>query len=183
MLIAQAFLIRAKKVNLHRKIGKLTYLVMPLLLFSFFLMSRATYFKNIHINHLSQPDALAEMSKSGLPDVFYMGVIYSLGILFKHKTSWHLRFFTCTGFMILGPGLGRLVFMNLSPPLAGLIMGLTIIGIPLVWLIADLVMKKSPIPLLIFLGISVIAINLNNFGHSRWWQAIAGWIASHLFLI
>ncbi|MBK8391719.1 MAG: hypothetical protein IPL23_21635 [Saprospiraceae bacterium] len=36
MLIAQAFLIRAKKYEIHKVIGKLSYFVMPLLLFSFF---------------------------------------------------------------------------------------------------------------------------------------------------
>ncbi len=69
MLIAQAFLIRAKRFRTHRAVGKASYVVMPLLLVSFFLMARAQYHKNLLVNHLSETNALAALSRTGLPDV------------------------------------------------------------------------------------------------------------------
>jgi hypothetical protein len=81
MLITQAFLIRRKHFNLHRKIGNTSYFIIPFLLFSFFLMARDTYFKNINIKHLSETDALAYLSRSGLRDILYMAILFSLAIL------------------------------------------------------------------------------------------------------
>jgi hypothetical protein len=181
MLIAQAFLIRAKKYSIHRMVGKASYLVMPVLLFSFFLMAKAMYYKNIDVKHLSEADALADLSRSGLPDIFYLSILYGLGIIYKRKTSWHLRFFTCTGLMILGPGLGRMAFMNFPPQVAGPIMGVVFLLVPLVWLIIDIVKKKSPVPLLIFIAISLTAANVSSSGHAAWWQAFAGWVKNTLF--
>lgn len=181
MLIAQAFLIRYKNYALHRKIGKASYFLMPLLLFSFFLVARAMYFKNIEVNHQSEADALAGLSRTGIPDIFYMTILYSLAIIYKRRTAWHLRFFTCTGLMVLGPGLGRFLFTHLKPEVAGPILGFTFLVIPIIWMIIDLVKKRSPVPLLVFIAISLTAVFMSNSGHSAWWQAFAGWVAQNLF--
>ena len=181
MLITQAFLIRSKKYNLHRKIGKASYFVIPLLLFSFFLMAKAAYFKNINIKHLSETEALAYLSRSGLRDILYLAVLYSLAMLYKRRTSWHLRFFTCTGLTVLGPGLGRFAFTNFRPEIAGATMGVFLLLIPIIWLIVDIIKKKSPIPLLVFIAITISAIYLDGSGHSAWWQTFAKWFVGTFF--
>jgi hypothetical protein len=181
MLITQAFLIRRKKYNLHRKIGKASYFVIPFLLFSFFLMAQASYLKNINIKHLSETEALAGLSKSGLRDILYIAILYGLAILYKRRISWHLRFFTCTGLTVLGPGLGRFAFTNFSPEIAGPIMGIFLLLIPIIWLIIDIVKKKSPIPLLVFIAITISAIYMDGCGHSAWWQTFAKWFADTFF--
>jgi uncharacterized membrane protein YozB (DUF420 family) len=181
MLIAQAFLIRKKKFQLHRKIGKTSFYVIPFLLFSFFLMAKTTYFKNINEKHLSETDALAYLSRSGLRDILYMVILYGLAILYKKRTSWHLRFFTCSGLMVLGPGLGRFAFANFRPEVAGATMGVFLLLIPIIWLIIDIIKKKSPIPLLIFIAITISAIYLDGAGHSTWWQTFAKWFVNTFF--
>lgn len=181
MLISQAFLIRMKKHEIHRKVGKASYFVMTLLLISFFLVAKAMYFKGIQINHLSEKEALASLSRSGLRDIVFMAVLYGLGIYYKHKTSWHLRFFTCTGLMVLGPGLGRFAFTHFSPPVAGMILATFLLFIPIIWLIVDIIKKRSPIPLLVFIVISIASVFIENSGQSAWWQAFAKWVVSTLF--
>jgi hypothetical protein len=181
MLITQAFLIRRKKYSLHRKIGKASYFVIPFLLFSFFLMAKTMYFKNININHLSETDALAHLSRSGLRDILYMAILYGLAILYKRRTSWHLRFFTCSGLTVLGPGLGRYAFANFRPEVAGATMGIFLLLIPIIWLIVDIIKRKSPIPLLIFIAITISAIYMDSAGHSEWWQTFAKWFADTFF--
>lgn len=181
MLITQAFLIRKKNYNLHRKIGKASYFVIPFLLFSFFLVAKAMYFKSININHLSEADALAGLSRTGLPDILYLSILYSLGMIYKRRTSWHIRFLTCTGLMILGPGFGRFAFRNFSPEVAGPSLGILFLGIPLIWLIIDIIKKRSPIPLLVFIAISMTAGYMNGAGHSTWWQTFAKWFAGTFF--
>lgn len=146
-----------------------------------FLMARAVYHRGISVKHLSEADALAELIKSGLPDILFIGVLYSLGIIYKRKPSWHLRFLTCTGIIILGPGLGRYAFVNFPPQVAGIIMAIVFLLVPIVWLIIDIVKKKSPIPLSIFLGITIVAFLKESAGHSVWWQSFAKWIADTFF--
>lgn len=181
MLITQAFLIRKRNYSLHRKIGKVSYFVMPFLLFSLFLMARATYFKNININHLSETDALAGLSKSGLRDILYMGILYGLAIFYKKRTAWHLRFFTCTGLIVLGPGLGRFAFTNFRPEIAGATLGIMMLLVPIIWLVVDIIKKKSPVPLLVFIAITISAIYLEGSGHAAWWQTFAKWFADTFF--
>ena len=181
MLITQAFLIRRRRYNLHRKIGKASYFVIPFLLFSFFLVAKAMYYKNIQINHLSEADALANLSRTGLPDILYIGILYSLGMVYKKRTSWHVRFFTCTGLAVLGPGLGRFAFRHFSPEVAGATLGIILLLVPIIWLIIDIIKKKSPIPLLVFIAISLTAGYMNGAGHSAWWQTFSKWFADAFF--
>lgn len=181
MLITQAFLIRAKKYDIHLLIGKSSYYIMPLLLVSFFLIAKAMYFKNVNVRQLDEIEALAGLSKSGLRDILYMAILYGLAIFYKSKTSWHLRFFTCTGLVVLGPGLGRFAFANFRPEVAGAAMGIMMLLVPIIWLVVDLIKKKSPIPLLVFIAITISAIYLDGAGHSTWWQNFAKWIVTNLF--
>lgn len=181
MLIAQAFLIRAKRFRTHRALGKASYVVMPLLLASFFLMARAQYHKNLLVNHLSETEALAVLSRTGLPDVVYIGILYALGIAYRRRPDWHMRFFTGIGLIMLGPGLGRFAFAHLPPQIAGAVLGLTFLVLPLVWLVFDLRHKKSPIPLLTYLGMALCAATMQSQGRSAWWQTVAGFVAAKAF--
>ena len=55
MLIAQPFLIKYKKLSIHRIIGKISYGLVPLVLLSGFLMIRFSYYRDI--NQLRQDAA------------------------------------------------------------------------------------------------------------------------------
>lgn len=181
MLIMQAFLIRRKNYILHRRIGRTSYFVIPFLLFSFFLVAKAMYHKNIEINHLTEVDALASLSRTGLPDILYFGILYSLGMIYKRRTSWHIRFLTCTGLVTLGPGLGRFLFNHFRPEVAGATLGVLFLLTPIIWLVIDLIKRKSPVPLLVFLAISLTAGYMSGAGHSAWWQNFARWFANSFF--
>lgn len=180
MLITQAFLIRNKKYALHRLIGKASYVVMPLLLISFFLVARAGYFRNSKT--MTEANALAELTL-GLPDILSMGLLFTLAMAYRNRTAWHLRFMTGTGLMIIGPGLGRflIVFCGLPFTIAIPLLVLLTTGVALVWMIMDIRQKKSAIPMGVFvvLGICTFLIGANN--HSVWWQSFAGWVVANLF--
>jgi hypothetical protein len=181
MLIAQAFLIRAKNFRVHRQVGKASYFVMPLLLVSIFLMVRAQYHKNILVNHLSETDALAAMSRNGILDLVFVSILYALGIRYKKRTALHLRFFTCLGLVIMGPGLSRFLFAHYPPQVAGPILGVLFLLVPLIWLILDLVKKRSPVPLLIYIGVTMSSVIMQGQGQSSWWQSFAKRFADTLF--
>ena len=180
MLITQSFLIRTKRYTLHRLIGQAGYVVMPLLLMSLFLVARAGYYRNIKV--MSEADTLAGLT-NGLPDMLFLGTLFTLGMVYRKRPSWHLRFLTSTGLMILGPGLGRflIVFCGLPFMVAIPRMVSLTTGAALVWMILDIRQKKSAFPMSVFVTIGVLAFIVGANNHSAWWQGFAGWVAAHWF--
>ncbi len=180
MLIAQPIFIRTQNMKWHRIVGKASYFIFPLLLLSFFLVARAAYLRNIKT--AGEIEALAGIGFSGIPDMFYISILYGLGIYYKKKTSFHLRFFTCIGLMILGPGLGRFLIAVCGFPFAVLgAMGAAITLFTLSWMVADIIKKRSAFPMAVFLAILAMTITLGPNTHTAWWQSIARWIAANLF--
>jgi hypothetical protein len=180
ILIAQPVLIKVKRPTWHRWVGKASYFIFPLLVLSFFLVARAAYFKNL--DTIGETEALAGMV-NGIPDMFYISTLYALGIYYKTKTSFHLRFFASIGLMIMGPGLGRflIVFCGLPFMIAIPLMIATVGLITLVWLIVDIVKKRSAFPMGVFLFTIAITFVINPNNHSAWWQAFAKWLVTNLF--
>jgi hypothetical protein len=180
MLIAQPILIQRKMLYWHRLVGKISYVTMPLLLLSLFFVAKAGYQRNIAT--MPEIEALAGLT-NGMPDMVFMGSLYSLALYYKKKTAFHLRFMSATGLMILGPGLGRflIVFCGLpfqiAIPLLISFSGL----IALVWLIADIRQKKSAFPMGYFLLITLMAVFINANSHSSWWLGFAKWVVTHLY--
>jgi hypothetical protein len=97
MLIAQPFLILNKKFALHRTIGKLSYIVFPLLILSFVpQMIRLSHSE--HSENLFFP----------LADCILLIVFYSLAIYNKKASSKHMRYMIAVAIVFLGPTIGRI---------------------------------------------------------------------------
>ena len=175
MLIAQAYLIRAEKYDLHRLVGKLSYVIMPLFLASLFFAAKESYLTNIKTK--PQTDVLANMTNGGTIDIFFIGLIYTLAMVYKKNVGYHLRFMASTGLIILMPGLGRFVFVfcGIPFPFALIPMILCGVGIGLIWLIIDLRNKKSAFPMGIYLVITLIMNAIGIGSQSAWWQGFAKW--------
>jgi hypothetical protein len=180
ILIAQPVFIRTHRLEWHRAVGKGSYFVFPLLLLSLFFVAKAGYLRNI--KSAGEIEALASMT-NGIPDIFYLSILYGLGIYYKKKTSFHLRFFASIGLMILGPGLGRflIVFCGLPPMIAIPCMIGFVAVITVGWLIIDIIKKRSAFPMGVFLTLTGITFLIIPNSHSAWWQGFAKWIATNLF--
>lgn len=97
ILITQPFLIVNKKVAWHRRLGKLSYFVFPLLIFSFVPMIIKSYNKG-DFQFLFFP----------IGDGVLLMLFYTLAIYFKRKTAKHMRYMIASAFVLLGPTLGRI---------------------------------------------------------------------------
>ena len=180
MLIVQPFLIRAKKHQLHRQIGKFSYILMPLLIISLFLVSKAGYERSIKM--MPETAALAGLT-NGIPDMFSFAILYVLAMVHRKNTPYHLRFMASTGIMMIGPGLGRFLIVTFGIPFPIVILSIILLttGVGLVWMIMDIRNKKSAIPMGVFVGIGVFTTLININGQSAWWQSFAGWLAANFF--
>lgn len=180
MLIIQPVLIKTKRIEMHRIVGMVSYFIFPLLVFSFFLVSRASYLRNIVT--VGEIEALSGMT-NGIPDMFYISILYGFGLYYKKRTSYHIRFFASIGLMILGPGLGRflIVFCGFPPMIAILSMMGCIAIVALVWMLNDRINRKSEFPMAVFLTIIAITFYVIPNSHSFWWQHFAKCIATNFF--
>lgn len=97
MLIVQPFLILNKKFALHRKIGKLSYVVFPLLILSFV----PQVMKVVRTENLA--NLFFPLADGTLLILFYMLAIYNRKSAYKH-----MRYMIASALVLLGPTVGRI---------------------------------------------------------------------------
>lgn len=104
MLIVQPYLIRSKKVTLHKKIGKLSYFLVPLLLFSTIDLFK---FRLQGIVTLRSVDHFGIALVLNALVVFV--ILYGLAIYHKRKGTIHARYMLCTAFPMFPPITDRII--------------------------------------------------------------------------
>jgi hypothetical protein len=97
ILIVQPFLIVNKKFALHRKVGKISYIVFPLLILSFVPQIIRT------ANSDNPKNLFFSLADSTLLILFY-----SLAVYYKKISSKHMRYMIATTLVFLGPTVGRI---------------------------------------------------------------------------
>src|SRR5690606_28648445 len=104
LLITQPWLMSRKKYRIHKAIGRVSFVLAPLVMLSIFLVSRITYYGNLQT--LPAPsDAVAIISLS-IPGAIIFGILYGLAVANRRRTYYHMRYMIGTGILMIGPGLG-----------------------------------------------------------------------------
>jgi hypothetical protein len=128
MLITQPFLIKYKKLSIHRMLGKISYVLVPLVLISAFLMIRYSYYNLINdlqqkaaqgLNQFNNGQILQQAATNVAIAFFYFfmfALFYSLAVINKRKSAIHSRYMMATALTLLGPTVDRIVFFNLKLP-------------------------------------------------------------------
>lgn len=107
MLIAQPILIRKKKFELHRKIGKLSYVVVPLISISIILLAHST---------LKGPkENLGLELWVPAKDLLIFAVGYGIAIKYKRTMPIHARGMIVAGIVLIEPALVRLILFIFFP--------------------------------------------------------------------
>jgi hypothetical protein len=109
ILIAQPLLIRKNNFKTHRFIGKLSFVLVPLIILSMFLMIRLSYFNGL--KYLTQKQNLENLL---LPfsQLFIFTLYYTLAMINKNNTAIHVRFIIISSLTLFGPTIGRFDFTN-----------------------------------------------------------------------
>lgn len=115
LLIAQAWLIRSRKLALHRKVGKSSYILAPLVVMSGVSVALATIGE--------RGPAGAGGLWTGLFWSLLFALLFGLAIRYRREPELHARYMATTGLVFLVPAFGRLWFTQLvplgAPPLIG----------------------------------------------------------------
>ncbi|MFI5129650.1 MAG: hypothetical protein ACHQFX_06655 [Chitinophagales bacterium] len=180
LLITQPLLIRSGKVKIHRAIGKLSYVIAPLLIVSIFLVSRMVY-------HRPEPGVPHEekiaMIALSIPFLIGFATFYSLAIINRKETYKHMRYMIGTSFLMIAPGLGRalIIYYNYSLHDSVNYCNYLVMAITSGLLINDIVKKRSWSPFAVILFMFVLLHLAWNFRNSVVWQSIGEVFAKIFF--
>lgn len=111
-LIIQPILIRKKRMEWHRMVGKASYLLVPMLLFSVALVVRNEQLRTKNLLNLTF--VFSDMS-------FFL-LMYGLAIYYIRRTPYHARFMVMTILPFINPSVARI-----SPGFPTVLIGLAII--------------------------------------------------------
>lgn len=107
MLIAQPILIHKKKFALHRKIGKLSYVLVPLIFISIILLAHST---------LRGPKENVGLELwVPFKDLLIFAVGYGIAIKFRKTMAIHARGMIVAGIVLIEPALVRLILYVFFP--------------------------------------------------------------------
>ncbi len=140
LLIIQPILIRKKKFALHRKLGKVSYFIAPLLVATIAILVK----KQIQRELLNSETGAAVTAFVGIIDIVSFSTYYVIAMINSSNTRWHIAFIVAATIVVLNPGLSRLlnqIQYGLGIPAAILLP--YFIAIPLV--IIEKVKFKKPI--------------------------------------
>ncbi len=105
MLIVQPWLIRTRRRNVHRMIGRASLALAPVLVFSALVA--------VEDNLARQPQPYPPIGLSffwlGLASALLFAVLYTLAIIKRREMQLHARYMAATGLLFIVPGLGRLL--------------------------------------------------------------------------
>jgi len=116
LLVIQPLLIATGRSELHRTIGKSSYILGPLIIVSLFLVGQSGYHRNLE--KMPEPYNLAVMALD-IRGFFSFAIFWALAMIHRKNPSTHMRFMIGTAILAIGPGVGRgLVAFGIVPFLA-----------------------------------------------------------------
>ena len=122
MLVVQPFLIKYKKLSIHRALGKLSYVLVPVVLLTSFLMIRFSHYRDIAnlrndaakgLNTYSEIQIIQLAAEyRALPFIWFTWFLlfYILAVVNRRRSSIHARYMLATGLALLGPIIDRIIF-------------------------------------------------------------------------
>ena len=180
MLIVQPLLIRTGKLSLHRLLGKLSYIIAPVVVLSMFLITKFGYYKALP--PLTHPERIGKLSLQSL-DILQFVLFYTLAIVYRRDTYNHMRYMIGTAVMLIGPGLGRALIIYNNVPFNTAIAYTFYVELAIVaaFLLSDVLKKKSWKANALILGVILVHLLFWDFRMYQPWQSIGEFIATRLF--
>ncbi|MFM6925789.1 MAG: hypothetical protein ACKOU7_09840 [Ferruginibacter sp.] len=181
LLVLQPVLIYKGKYTTHRFLGKLSYVIAPLIMISMFLIAR----QNFESGVLKKPAAevMANQSITWM-QLFMFVLFYCLAINFRKLTNWHMRFMIGTAIIMIGPPLNRFLhsyFPDLPVPvILPLVLGIKT-ALAAAFLFSDLAKKRSLIPYSVVLAAFLFSDLVYYARYSAVWQGFGKFVTDHLY--
>ena len=175
MLIGQSYLIRSDRGALHRLVGTVSYLLVPLIVFSALTLHR--FRLQASVEYLP-PELLSASVYGTLGLVGVFVVVYTLAIYHRRTPQLHMRYMACTALPLIDPIGARLLgnHLGINYPVAQIV-NFSVTDIVLLCLIFWDRKRLDRFPVFpVMLGVSLItqipAFFVSVF---PWWRTFAEW--------
>jgi len=179
LLIVQPLLINTGRTQLHRTIGKVSWVLGPLIIVSMFLVGRGSYVRSI--GNIPEQENLATMVLD-IRGYLTFAIFWALAMFYRKNSASHMRYMIATGMLAIGPGVGRgLISSGMDFPTALTItdvLDLVIVGTLLGF---DLYRKKNYKPFLVVFIVFLIGAILWQVKDGDAWQSFARWYAAMFY--
>ncbi|HLO79359.1 MAG TPA: hypothetical protein VK166_00285 [Chitinophagaceae bacterium] len=172
LLVVQPMLIATGRASLHRAIGKISYVLGPLVIIMLFLIGRGGYLRSV--GNFPEQENLATMVLD-IRGFLSFALFWALAMINRKNSSSHMRYMIATGILAIGPGVGRGLITQLGINFhdAITITDLIEVAIPAICLGYDIYKKKNYKPWLTILVVLAIGGLLWQVKYSEGWQAFA----------
>lgn len=172
MLIVQVFLIRRGMLELHRKIGKSSFLLIALIFISVLLL--------VHHRHSIDEENLGLRLLVPFKDLIILGTMFSIGMWNRKITGIHARAMIATGIVFIEPSLLRAIRNYLDPGKPFITTALIVYSILLILTILTWQHKKGrwvfPLELLMYLTVHLIMLFRPQIdlleGFAKWFMSL-----------
>jgi hypothetical protein len=171
MLLVQPILILKGKTKLHRRVGTLSYVLAPLVLLSIYLVIRSRY--HVYLEQGGQTKGVIAWLSLNFRMMVFFAVLYFLAIYYRYRPALHARYMCSTAFLLIGPGLVRLLisypeFSRADSHALDRNVNILIAGVVT---IVDSWRTKRQSPFLLILGFMVLQKILWDMREAPLWQA------------
>ena len=176
LYLAQNWLIAGNNVALHRRLGKLAYVWVPVMVAMGFAVMVTALRRTGAPFFFDQNEFL--FSNTMLLVLF--GVMSFAGLRVRRHAGWHRRLMLTAMSILSGPGLGRLLPMPLLMPHSWRIMMLVTLVFPIAGMIRDRMRTGRVHPAWLY-GVSaiiVVQIVADLIAYSGWGVEITNWIVA-----
>lgn len=177
LLIAQPFLIRRERRGLHRFLGRMTYLLVPLIAVSWVLLT--------HFKTRAMPAEVFAREGKFVYLPFVSAVLflaaYAMAILRRRTSPLHARYMVCTAIAAVDAVVARLLFFNFKPfddPLTYQVIGF---GLSNLILLVLVLVDRGPYRRA-FVHMLVLFATMHGlwftFGQTKLWLDMVRWFVS-----
>jgi len=172
LLIVQPLLINTGRTQLHRTIGKVSWVLGPLIIVSMFMVGRGSYGRSLGI--YPEKEMLGQMVLD-IRGYISFAIFWALAMYFRKNSASHMRYMIATGLLAIGPGVGRGLIHSFGVEFGN---ALTItdsisLAIAAFLLGYDIYRKKNYKPFLVVFIVFLIGALLWQIRDTAAWQSFA----------
>jgi hypothetical protein len=177
LLVAQPLLIWKGRNELHRTIGKVSYVLGPALILFLFLAGKESYWKILKSATEHEALKFIVLDSRGLISFI---IFWTLAMLKRKEPAAHMRYMIGTGILAIGPGFGRALVYTFDLDFGIVFTILDMANVVLVGMLLanDIRNKQNYRPFLVVLITFIVGAFLWQIRDSVIWQATAKSYAS-----
>lgn len=175
LLIAQAWLIRDRRASIHRKLGKISFLLVPLIVIS-----------SLVVEHSTLVRAAGKYDLEALFFAFLVVALlcifllaFTLAMVHRRNMALHMRYMICTPLSMFDPVFARIIDVRfgIGYPVTQMITFTMIDAILLwlCWLDRHTPYRAFHTMLVAFVAVQIPALLVYR---TTWWPGVVGWFAS-----